>query len=227
MSEWWTYRPQDLLLFSPRVYWRLFELTNVAFWPLHLATLALGVVMILLTLNRPKGSGRFTALALAMVWAFVAWTFLWNRYASINWAMVYVAPVFGLQAVMLAVAAVPHAGVIFEWKDLAGRSGLMLALAGLFYPLLAPFFDRGWISVEVFGLAPDPTAVVTLGFLLAGRGAFAVLLAVIPLLWLLISGLTLHTLGDPQSGILFAIVAAGIIANALRRVRSPREEGRR
>jgi hypothetical protein len=28
MSEWWTYRPEDFLLFSPRVYWRMFELQN-------------------------------------------------------------------------------------------------------------------------------------------------------------------------------------------------------
>ena len=25
MSEWWTYRPEDFLLFSPRVYWRMFD----------------------------------------------------------------------------------------------------------------------------------------------------------------------------------------------------------
>ena len=28
MSEWWTYRPSDFLLFSARTYWRLFELHN-------------------------------------------------------------------------------------------------------------------------------------------------------------------------------------------------------
>ena len=26
MSEWWTYRAVNFLLFSPRVYWRMFEL---------------------------------------------------------------------------------------------------------------------------------------------------------------------------------------------------------
>ena len=36
MSEWWTYRPEDFLLFSPRVYWRMFELHNAALWPLQL-----------------------------------------------------------------------------------------------------------------------------------------------------------------------------------------------
>ena len=36
------------MLFSPRVYWRLFELHNAALWPLHVATLAVGLVMMLL-----------------------------------------------------------------------------------------------------------------------------------------------------------------------------------
>ena len=33
MSEWWTYRPSDFLMFAPRTYWRLFELHNEAWWP--------------------------------------------------------------------------------------------------------------------------------------------------------------------------------------------------
>ena len=41
MSEWWTYTPADFLLFSPRVYYRLFELYNRSFWPVAIVTLAL------------------------------------------------------------------------------------------------------------------------------------------------------------------------------------------
>ena len=35
--EWWSYASRDFLLFSPRVYWRMFELHNEALWPLPLA----------------------------------------------------------------------------------------------------------------------------------------------------------------------------------------------
>jgi hypothetical protein len=35
MSEWWTYSLSDFLLFSPRTYYRLFELYNLAVWPWH------------------------------------------------------------------------------------------------------------------------------------------------------------------------------------------------
>jgi len=53
MSEWWTYRAEDFLLFSPRVYWRMFELHNAALWPLHVLTLAAGLIIILLIAWRP------------------------------------------------------------------------------------------------------------------------------------------------------------------------------
>ena len=53
MSEWWTYRAEDFLLFSPRVYWRMFELHNAALWPLHVLTLAAGLIILLLIAWRP------------------------------------------------------------------------------------------------------------------------------------------------------------------------------
>ena len=40
MSEWWSYRPADFLMFSPRIYWRLFASINEAFWPAQPALLA-------------------------------------------------------------------------------------------------------------------------------------------------------------------------------------------
>ena len=33
MSEWWTYTLADFLMFSPRIYWRPFELYIVAIGP--------------------------------------------------------------------------------------------------------------------------------------------------------------------------------------------------
>ena len=79
MSEWWTYRLEDFLLFSPRVYWRMFELHNEALWPLHFITFAAGIAIILLALWRPHArTGLWIAIILAALWAFVGWSFLWN-----------------------------------------------------------------------------------------------------------------------------------------------------
>ncbi|MGI6856260.1 DUF6064 family protein [Mesorhizobium sp. 1B3] len=225
MSDWWTYRPQDLLLFSPRVYWRMFELHNAAFWPLHVLTLAIGFGLVMLVSFRPRGSGPWIAFALAALWAFVAWSFLWHRFAAINWAITYVVPLFGLQALMLAIGGWSR-GLVFDRKDIAARIGLLLALAGIFaYPLLPSFFGRPWTSAETFGLAPDPTAVVALGFLLTAGGGLTLPLLVIPVFWLLLSGITLRTMGDPQAWMPFSATAIAVGVLVVRRILSASRRG--
>ena len=191
MSEWWTYRPEDLLLFSPRVYWRMFELHNAALWPLQLLATAAGLFVILLVAWRPRGSAPWLALLLAIVWIFVGWSFLWNRYADINWAAAYVAPAFAVEGVLLLVCGPLLDGLTFDRRGLAGCIGyFILAFAVAGQPLLAPLQGRGWASSEVFGIAPEPTAIATLGLLLLARGRLLPLLLPVPVLWCLLSGMT-------------------------------------
>jgi hypothetical protein len=74
-------------------------------------------------------------------------------------------------------------------------------------PLLAPLQGRVWASSEIFGIAPDPTAIATLGFLLFARGKFLPLLLPIPVLWCLLSGMTLWTMSALQAWVPLATVA--------------------
>lgn len=218
MPGLWTYRPEDFLLFSPRVYWRMFELHNAALWPLHLATLAAGLAIILLVLRRPPRRGPWVALILAALWAFVGWAFLWGRYAAINWAIVYVAPAFGMQALLLAIAAA-RGGLALDRKDASGWLGVLFMAIGIVaYPLLPPLFERPWRSAEIFGIAPDPTAIATLGVLLTASGRLVPLLSAIPLLWLLLSGLTLQTMDDSHAWLPLLTAGTAVALLALRRL---------
>jgi hypothetical protein len=213
MSEWWTYGPEDFLLFSPRVYWRMFELHNAALWPLQPVALAAGVVMMLLVARRPRGHGRWIAFILAVIWAFVAWSFLWDRYATINWAAAYVAPAFGLEALLLLVAGALPDDFTFDRRGPAASAGyLLLAFALAAQPLLAPLQGRAWTSAEIFGIAPDPTVIGTLGLLLLVRGRLLPLLLPIALLWCLLSGITLWTLGAPEAWAPFSAAALTLAA---------------
>jgi hypothetical protein len=213
MSDWWTYRPEDFLLFSPRVYWRMFELHNAALWPLQLITLAAGVLMVVLVARQTRGHGRWIAFILAAIWVFVGWSFLWNRYTTINWAAAYVAPAFAVQAVLLLVAGTLHNGLSFDRRGPAAWAGyLLVAFALAAQPLLAPLQGRGWASAEVFGIAPDPTAIGTLGLLLLARGKLLALLLPIPLLWCVLSGVTLWTLGAVEAWAPFAAAALTLAA---------------
>jgi hypothetical protein len=101
MSQWWTYTLQDFLLFSPRVYWRMFELHNRAVWPAQVPALLLGAAILVIVVKPWPWSGRVISGILAVAWIWVAWTFLWNRYSAINWAVAYAVPVFAVEVLLL------------------------------------------------------------------------------------------------------------------------------
>src|SRR3954467_3726807 len=100
MSEWWTYSLTSFLLFSPRTYYRLFELTNAEVWPAQVIALAGGAAILGLILGPLRWSGRAVAAILVAVWLFVAWAYLLQRYDPINWAAGYFAIGFALQAAL-------------------------------------------------------------------------------------------------------------------------------
>ncbi|MEO1105249.1 MAG: hypothetical protein AAFW98_16210, partial [Pseudomonadota bacterium] len=102
METWLTYRPRDFLLFSPDTYWRLFETTNAALWPLPLLAAPLLVVLFAWAATGRRLPGIALALALGVSWVVVSEAFLAARYESINWAVAYVRPIFIVEAALLA-----------------------------------------------------------------------------------------------------------------------------
>jgi hypothetical protein len=103
---------------------------------------------------------------------------------------------------------------------------LLFAIAG--QPLLARLLGRPWSQAEVLGLAPDPTAIGTLGLLLLLRPGEvarstptrALLLApwAIPLLWCVIGGATLWTMRAPEAALMpCAGLLAAVVAMRTRR----------
>ena len=194
-SEWWSYGLRDLLLFSARTYYRLFELYNLELWPLQLLAGALGGALLVLWVLWRRGgaaSGRALALILALCWLWVAWAYHWQRYASINWAASYFALAWAAQAALLLGTAARGDLVAAPVGRLRARFALVLLLyALLLHPLLAPLLGRGWGQAELFGMMPDPTALATLAILLRADPRRVGWLWPLPLLWCLISGATL------------------------------------
>ncbi|MDN3721108.1 DUF6064 family protein [Roseibium salinum] len=139
MSQWWTYRPEDFLLFSEQVYWRLFALTNAAVWPWPVAALALGAAILALAMMRRAVADRLIAAILAAGWLVVAWVFFWSRYRTVNWAASYVAPLFVLEAALLFVIGSMRNNLSFRvTKDPGVILGLLLFVYALaIHPLTA------------------------------------------------------------------------------------------
>ncbi len=203
MPEWWSYGLSDFLLFSPRTYYRMIERHNAAVWPGQIVAIGLGLLLVKLALpRRPAGAQpRIMAAVLAVLWAWVAWAFLWKRYATINWAAVYFAWAFAVQALLLVWIGLVRGGLAASASRTkpAALGIVLLALAVALYPALAPLLGRGWRQAEVFGVTPDPTAIATLGVALLAEARARWALLVVPALWCLVAGATLLALDSPEA----------------------------
>lgn len=223
MSEWWTYRPSDLLMFSPRIYWRLFEPLNAAAWPAQPMLVAASLAWLIVQWRRPQGAGlRTAAVALGACWALVAWVFLLDRFAPILPAAKGFAVLFWLQALGFATLAFAG-GLRSDTRGMRRWTAIALgAWALLGHPLLGAALGRPWQQAEVFGLAPDPTAIGALAFMLlaaaTAKGArwLRRALWIVPLAWCVVSAVMLATMGSPQAWVMggAAVIA---VAVAIRR----------
>ncbi len=167
MSEWWTYTLGDFLMFSPAAYWRLVENYNKEIWPAQIAGLIAGIAACGLTASRRPRAAGLQAILLAAGFLWVGWAFHWQRYATINWAAQYLAFAFWAQSALLLAWALLPAENLREASAVMQKIGWLLVLAGLvIYPAVSALNGKMMSRAEVFGISPEPTALVCLGLLL-------------------------------------------------------------
>ncbi len=146
MPEWWTYSLSDFLMFSPRTYYRLFELYNAAIWPAQLVAIALGVAILVLLCRGEPWSGRAVAATLAACWLWVAWAFFVLRYDTINWAGSYFAAGFAIEALLLVWVGIVRDRLRLRkariWLAEPDSAIVLYALA--IHPLINMLVGRPW-----------------------------------------------------------------------------------
>ncbi len=230
MSEWWTYRLTSFLLFSPRTYYRLLELYNLAIWPSQLAGVAIGLAIVVLLVGKRNHRDRIIAGLLAVCWLWVAWAFHYQRYAQINWAAQWFAMAFAFEAMLLAVVGVLAGRLVLQPAS-GGKLRIttsIVAISALGYPLLALLAGRPWTTAETFGVAADPTAIASVAVLALIRGRIRWLLLVVPLLWCAIAAATLWAMNAPEALVVVAAAALGLSNIRLAQAReTPHTAGRR
>jgi hypothetical protein len=211
MSEWWTYRLTSFLLFSPRTYYRTIELYNQAIWPAQLVGLAIGLAIVALVVSNRRHRDRIIAALLAACWLWIGWAFLYQRYAQINWVAGWFAAAFALEALLLVGVGVIAGRMAFQpargrafWMAIA-----LVVIIVLGYPFLAPLSRRSWTTAEVFGVAADPTALLTVAVFALVRGRLRWLVLVVPLLWCTFTALTLRAMSSAET---FVVVGATLLA---------------
>lgn len=215
--------PARLLSFSPEAYGALFEAYNRAVWPAPLAAVALGLVALVLAFRPVPDGGRWIGAVLAAFWAWNGIVYHGLFFAEINFLASAFGGLFVLQALLLGWTAA-RGVLVFRFRpDFAGRTGLALALAALAgYPLLGLLAGHDLARQALFGIAPAPTVVFTLGLLLAAEGRAARPLLAVPLLSALVGGLLAGALGAPEDQMLLlaALAAVGAIWAEFRRAKT-------
>jgi hypothetical protein len=218
--EWVNYSLSDLLLFSPFSYFRLYEISNESLWPWQLPLLLMGIVCAWF-IKRENLSPA--GLLMATLWVFVAWWFFHRYYGPIYPAARGFGLLFVIEAVLLLLTSLAGKRWFGEPRrhPISRIGWVVFFYSLLFHPFTTLLMGRPWSGIELFGIAPDPTALGTLGLLLLRQGLVASALAVIPLLWLLISGLTHLTMENPHGLIVplmgwMAVVMVMITALARR-----------
>ncbi len=217
LDELATYELRHFIAFGPDAYEALFAAQNEAWFPWQIAAWA--VVATVVTLRWRAGDRRWLVAALALAWVGVAVDFFFVRYVELLWAAPYVGGAFALQAVLLGVGAATgqlapdRAG----WR---GPFGLAVAALGaIALPALYVAVRRDPTAVEVIGLAPDPTVVVTAAVLLVSRARWW--FWPIPLAWALVTAATQQVLENP----LWTVVPTAVVLCAVASVFAPNAQG--
>ncbi len=195
--------------FTEEQFFQVFSAYNSAVWPLPIAAYVLGFVALGLLFWRTRSATLLISAILALMWLVNGAGYHWSFFAEINPAARLFGAVFLFQALLLALAPFLSRGFrIAPAKDARTVAGLSLVIYALVvYPLLGRLVGHAYPAVPVFGIAPCPTTIFTIGLLLLGTWRTARWLLVIPALWGVVGGSAAVLLGVPQDyGLIVALL---------------------
>jgi Family of unknown function (DUF6064) len=187
----------------------VFVVYNAAIWPLQIIGYGFGGGAVAALWLHGLRSGKLILTILALMWAVNGIGYHFIFFSTINPAAKLFALVFVLQAILLAAAAVAAPDFSFrcsrDWRSVGGVSAMIYAM--LIYPVLGIVAGHGLMAGPMFGVAPCPTTIFTIGMLMLARGRWVKWLAIIPLLWSLVGLAAALQLGIPED---FGLPVAGL-----------------
>jgi len=143
MDAWWSYRPEDLVLYTDVTWYSLLASYHRTYWPWQLLPLmALIATRLLPSAMRPY-RGNLLALLLAACWAWVAWAFLHRVLAPVHWIADAYAVAFALQSLLLIAVATRQPLALHPDRSLRNLVAIAAILSGLFVlPCISVFDTR-------------------------------------------------------------------------------------
>lgn len=210
-----------ILPFSRTEFLHVFAAYNSAIWPGQIVAAAAGLLAIGLLFRRPKWADRAIAGILAALWLVTGIGYHWMYFAAINPAAYLFGGLFVLEGALLAFEGTVRRRIAFRAsKSIAGWiAAALIVYAVAIYPLVGLLVTHPYPQTPLFGVAPCPTTIFTLGFLILARTERPLLLAPLPLLWAVIGGSAALLLNMPEDFGL-PVAAAWIFAHFSARRRT-------
>lgn len=208
--------------FNQRQFLEVFRNYNEAIWPVQVLAMGLGLMVVAMALSK-KGARAYLVLPIfAVMWTANGLVYHFTFFAAIN----PIAKVFGIifivQALLFAVVAFRYKGRFDGLVGARSITGLLLAIYALvFYPCLGLWLGHGFPFSPMFGVAPCPTTIFTLGVMLMAHPALPKWLFAIPMTWALIgtsAALGLGILEDIGLGVALLVVSGFMIAPYVKKL---------
>ena len=206
-----------MLPFTREQFLAVFVAYNKAVWPAQALAYLLALLMVILIIWPSKQRSRVVAAGLAAMWLWTGVAYHGMHFSTISAAAWGFAALFVIQGLLFIEAGVLRGRVAFGWcRGWTGWLGwALVAYASIVYSLLGQFLGHGYPAIPVFGIAPCPLTLFTLGLFLLTTAPVPRRLLVIPVIWSLIGGQAAFRLGIPQDWPL--IVSGAILLVLLRR----------
>ena len=211
-----------ILPFSRTEFLQVFAAYNTAIWPLQFVAAGLGLLAVTLLLWRPKWADGAIAAVLCTFWLAMAIGYHWTYFSAINDAAYVFGALFALAALVFLVEGVIRGRMNFAMIPgfRAWLAIVLVAYSFVVYPLVGLLVTHPYPETPLFGVAPCPTTIFTLGLLLLVRHPRPWVPALIPLLWSVIGGSAAFLLDVPQDLGLLAAAIAWLVGSLVRPVRA-------
>jgi hypothetical protein len=214
------------LPFTQSEFYQVFIDYNRAIWPTQILALIIAFTLIATVFLRRGASSRNVLFSLAAFWFMTGMSYHYYFFPKVNPMAYAFAAIFVIQAIYLVVSGIRYKGTFHVSNSPESYAGLALILyAAVIYPLIGAAQGRIYPLSPVLGVAPCPTTIFTIGFMLLAKPRLSLGLYLIPITWGLVGTFAALNLGMPEDFGLLGSVITVLLLKLSHRMRSTREIG--
>lgn len=200
--------------FTVEQFFEVFKNYNEAIWPAQILAYVLGILALVLAWRQGKISDRLIGGILAVFWLWIGVFYHILHFSAINPAAMVFGIVFILQGLLFFVVGTLLDKLTFRFtaKPLPVIGAICILYAMVIYPVLGVCFGHTYPAAPMFGVAPCPTTIFTIGILLWTTSRVPGYLLVIPFLWSLVGMSAAISLRVPQDyGLVISVVCGTVL----------------